>query len=438
MKLQEMKEMHFKKLAGDTFGYAQTWATWSVEGEATITIYLVEGDTVLIQFSAMNDSTGKEINKWLTRKVKDGRIQFNGVLYLVSYPENMVEEVVQTEEVPEVEGEVIAVYERGGEKVEVIHNPFAVKVYSASVPCVEGVKKVGRDTEQELHDLMFNLGYHLVEAPAVKEFTIYRKNDVHIVSAPQGEFALTIGGMFNVDYKDEHGEYFIENLLFMGSGPANDCLLFKNEREDILHMDPLKVQRVTIPFPKEHETVFGVFKEEPKEEVIEYRSFPYSLTYFSPFREIAVIDGNEFGYFVRKDEHGEMEYKVMAFHSQNSSNCSQVLAYESDCEGLERCINNFLSKGFQFGVWKMKPQKVRVKVIDNKKEREEKLLAAQSKVDRFERYRDILDKSLSRKGLTDEEREEMVLLYNELELSDSRNYYILAKAADTAIKGGAQ
>lgn len=201
MKLQELKEMHFKKLAGDTFGYAQTWATWTVEGEATITIYLVEGDTALIQFSAMNDATGKENNKWLTRKVKDGRIQFNGNLYLVSYPENMVEEVAE-------------------------------------------------------------------EAPAVKEFSIYSKNDTHIVTTPNGEYALIIGQTFNVDYKDEHGEYHIENLLFVGSGPANDCLLFKNDRGDILHMDPLKVQRVTIPFPfkterekRAHETVFGVFND---------------------------------------------------------------------------------------------------------------------------------------------------------------------------------
>jgi ribosomal protein S17 len=160
------------------------------------------------------------------------------------------------------------------------------------------------------------------EAPA-EEVTIYSKNDVRIVTTPNGEFALTIGQRFNVDYKDEHGEYFIENMLFMGSGPANDCLLFKNDSGDILHMDPLKVQRVTIPFP---------FKTE----------------------------------------------------------------------------------------------------------REKKLLEAQSKVDRFERYRDILDKSLSRKGLTDEEREEMILLYNELELFDSKNYYILAKAAHMAIQGGAQ
>lgn len=114
------------------------------------------------------------------------------------------------------------------------------------------------------------------EAPAVKEFTIYRKNDVHIVSAPQGEYALTIGGKFNVDYKDEHGEYHIENLLFMGSGPANDCLLFKNDREDILHMDPLKVQRVTIPFPfkterekQAHETVFGVFNDVKKQNKVD-------------------------------------------------------------------------------------------------------------------------------------------------------------------------
>jgi len=273
------------------------------------------------------------------------------------------------------------------------------------------------------------------EAPAVKEFTIYRKNDVHIVSAPQGEYALTIGGMFNIDYKDEHGEYFIENLLFMGSGPANDCLLFKNEREDILHMDPLKVQRVTIPFPKEHETVFGVFKEEePERKVIEYRSMSWGLEYYSMFREIAVVDGNQFGYFLRKTESGDMEYKVMCFNDEIEA--QQVLAYESDCEGLEKCINLFLLNGFQFGTWEMRPQKVRVKVIDNKKEREEKLVAAQSKVDRFERYRDLLDKSLSRKGLTDEEREEMFLLYDELELSDGRNYYILAQASHMAMQGG--
>lgn len=93
MKLKELKEMHFKKIAVDTFGYAQTWATWKVEGEGEITIYLVEGNTALIQFSFWNDETGKENNKWLTRKVKDGRIQFNGEFYLTSYPGNEAEKV---------------------------------------------------------------------------------------------------------------------------------------------------------------------------------------------------------------------------------------------------------------------------------------------------------------------------------------------------------
>lgn len=198
-----MKEMHFKKLTVDVFGYSQTWATWSVDHDSTITIYLVEGDTALIQFATWNDATGKENNKWLTRKVKDGAIQFNGVLYLVSYPEN---------------------------------------------------KEVAAAPIEEIKEVNDNMVVHKVNA--------------------------------------------------------------------------------------------------------------WNSASFSDFQFILEVDGNEFGYYMNKEENGDMKYKVVILGNDGYSKRNKVIGYESDLEGIETAVNNFLSKGFMFFMWEMKPQKVRVKVVD--------------------------------------------------------------------------
>jgi hypothetical protein len=81
---------------------------------------------------------------------------------------------------------------------------------------------------------------------AAEKVEIEQINDTAIVTTPNGPFAVIIGKKFNIDYKDEHGDYYLEDLLFLGCGPAKDCLLFRNDRGDILHMEPQKVQRVTI------------------------------------------------------------------------------------------------------------------------------------------------------------------------------------------------
>jgi hypothetical protein len=84
------------------------------------------------------------------------------------------------------------------------------------------------------------------EQAAKEQVKIEQINDTVIATTPNGPFALIIGKTFNIDYKDQHGEYYLEDLLFLGCGPAKDCLLFRNDRGDILHMEPQKVQRVTI------------------------------------------------------------------------------------------------------------------------------------------------------------------------------------------------
>jgi hypothetical protein len=85
MNLKQLKEKHFTKLSQDMYAYSNTWTTWTVEGEAKITIFLVEDNTALVEYTTMNDATGRENNKWLIRKVKEGKIQFNSKMYPITY-----------------------------------------------------------------------------------------------------------------------------------------------------------------------------------------------------------------------------------------------------------------------------------------------------------------------------------------------------------------
>jgi hypothetical protein len=170
-----------------------------------------------------------------------------------------------------------------------------------------------------------------------------------------------------------------------------------------------------------------------EEKVIEYRSMPWGSMAWSEFRFVCEVKGNEFGYYVQCNSFGEKEYKVMAFNYQGQLARQQVLAHEDSLEGVERCLNNFIGGGFQFFMWEMEPQNIKVKMVDamTALANEIKMTLVpteiRAKLDIFTRYNELLMKSLGY-GLTDEESAEYDDLYKELKLQDGNNLYNLLKA----------
>jgi hypothetical protein len=84
-----------------------------------------------------------------------------------------------------------------------------------------------------------------------------------------------------------------------------------------------------------------------------------SSVFYGKFVEVLKVNGLEFGYYVRMDEvYGLDEYKVKVFSERNQ----RTLSYECNAEGVERSLNNFLSRGFNFSGWEFEGSDVRVKI----------------------------------------------------------------------------
>lgn len=72
------------------------------------------------------------------------------------------------------------------------------------------------------------------------------RHNITLVTTPQAQFALIIGKMYTVHYKDEHGEYELANVLYLGHSVEKDLLFFGTSFEEILHTDPLKITALWI------------------------------------------------------------------------------------------------------------------------------------------------------------------------------------------------
>lgn len=142
-----------------------------------------------------------------------------------------------------------------------------------------------------------------------------------------------------------------------------------NEEEGAGYFDNLNDEYGDIERARSHKESVEVSAEvnetfAKNDNVVVHKVNAWNSEYFSDFQFVLEVSGNEFGYYMRKDEYGGKEFKVIVFGQDSFQGRQHVLAYENDLEGLERAINNFLSKGFMFFGWEMKKKKVRVKVVD--------------------------------------------------------------------------
>jgi hypothetical protein len=86
-------------------------------------------------------------------------------------------------------------------------------------------------------------GQTVEEAP---EVTMEDRHNITLVTTAQAQFALIIGKRYTVHYKDEHGEYELANMLYLGHSVQKDVLFFGTSFEEILHVDPLKMTALWI------------------------------------------------------------------------------------------------------------------------------------------------------------------------------------------------
>lgn len=142
-----------------------------------------------------------------------------------------------------------------------------------------------------------------------------------------------------------------------------------NEEEGAGYFDNLNDEYGDIERARSHKESVEVAAEvnetfSKNDNVVVHKVNAWNSEFFSDFQFVLEVAGNEFGYYMRKDEYGGKEFKVMVFGHNDFHGRQQVLAYANDLQGVEDALNNFLSKGFMFFCWEMKAQEVRVKVVD--------------------------------------------------------------------------
>lgn len=150
---------------------------------------------------------------------------------------------------------------------------------------------------------------------------------------------------------------------------------------------------------------FEAERERQKAEEVRVEQYNDTFLVEAPQGAFAFIIGRNFqiGY---KDKHSEYFFEKLTF--KGWFNDTDSLLFDDE-EGNTLHLNPL---GITY-VW------IKLNEITEK----------QARVDKFERYHDLLDKSLSRKGTTEEERIERHELYMELGLHDRKNLYKLAKEA---------
>jgi hypothetical protein len=84
------------------------------------------------------------------------------------------------------------------------------------------------------------------------EVELKNKNNVTLVMTPQAHFSLILGRKYTIEYKDAHGEYELKDLAFLGHSIDSKQLFFGDSFENILHLEPLKIQRILVDIMKQH------------------------------------------------------------------------------------------------------------------------------------------------------------------------------------------
>jgi hypothetical protein len=84
------------------------------------------------------------------------------------------------------------------------------------------------------------------------EVELKNKGNITLVMTPQAHFSLILGRKYTIEYKDAHGEYELKDLSFLGHSIDSKQLFFGDSFENIIRLEPLKIQRILVDIMKQH------------------------------------------------------------------------------------------------------------------------------------------------------------------------------------------
>ena len=80
MNIEAMKAEHFARIKAKERNYIRSWMVWGMGNGMHLCIYMVKGDTVLIEIMQRNWK-GDYSYTWATRKLRNGMVQVKGKKY---------------------------------------------------------------------------------------------------------------------------------------------------------------------------------------------------------------------------------------------------------------------------------------------------------------------------------------------------------------------